>query len=280
MADDTRRHRDTAERPSAAGQIEISIHFLGFHRSVPQVRAGAVDGVDRCLLRQRPGRIILGQNADRATNRQRWRTRMELANAIVEYLELFRNRRRRHSALGMRTPIEYEMMQPSIQRLAWSPVPRLHATGGTSIRARRHPKGNSHLFKHLLTIAGLTGTVCALALPTGTAAAEPFPPGVTCSGTTCRNDTDEHYLVESWQKCRVVGGTSTTRIPFNVMMKPHETVQVTGVQCRPLIHEGYDDPDDTFPSYRTQIPQEPVGIVYTRAVTYDPNAKPPTGSAF
>ena len=40
-------------------------------------------------------------------NRQRWRTRVELANAIFEYLEVFHNRQRRHSALGWRTP-EYE----------------------------------------------------------------------------------------------------------------------------------------------------------------------------
>ena len=41
-------------------------------------------------------------------NRQRWRTRVELANAMFEYLEIFHNRQRRHSALGMLTPIEYE----------------------------------------------------------------------------------------------------------------------------------------------------------------------------
>lgn len=51
-------------------------------------------------------------------NRQRWKTRIELANAIFEYLEISHNRRRRHSALGMRTPIEYEMIQPSIQPVA------------------------------------------------------------------------------------------------------------------------------------------------------------------
>jgi putative transposase len=39
-------------------------------------------------------------------DRQRWRTRVELANAIFEYLEIFHNRQRRHSALGMLTPIE------------------------------------------------------------------------------------------------------------------------------------------------------------------------------
>jgi transposase InsO family protein len=41
-------------------------------------------------------------------DRQRWRTRIELANAIFEYLEIFHNRQRRHSKLGMLTPIEYE----------------------------------------------------------------------------------------------------------------------------------------------------------------------------
>ncbi len=41
-------------------------------------------------------------------NRQTWRTRVELANAIFEYLEIFHNRQRRHSRLGMLTPIEFE----------------------------------------------------------------------------------------------------------------------------------------------------------------------------
>ena len=43
-------------------------------------------------------------------NRKRWRTRVELANEIFEYLEIFHNRQRRHSAIGMLTPIEYETM--------------------------------------------------------------------------------------------------------------------------------------------------------------------------
>ena len=51
-------------------------------------------------------------------NRQRWRTRIELANAIFEYLEIFHNRQRRHSALGMLSPIEYELRTPTIQSVA------------------------------------------------------------------------------------------------------------------------------------------------------------------
>lgn len=43
-------------------------------------------------------------------NRKRWRTRLELANAIFEYVEIFHNRKRRHSALGMLTPNEYETL--------------------------------------------------------------------------------------------------------------------------------------------------------------------------
>ena len=41
-------------------------------------------------------------------DRRPWRTRIELANAIFEYLEIFHNPKRRHTALEMRTPIEYE----------------------------------------------------------------------------------------------------------------------------------------------------------------------------
>ena len=41
-------------------------------------------------------------------NRRRWKTRIELASAIHDYIELFHNTRRRHSALGMLTPTEAE----------------------------------------------------------------------------------------------------------------------------------------------------------------------------
>lgn len=40
-------------------------------------------------------------------NRRRWKTRIELASAIHDYIR-FHNTRRRHSALGMRTPSEIE----------------------------------------------------------------------------------------------------------------------------------------------------------------------------
>ena len=42
-------------------------------------------------------------------NRKKWKTRVELSTALFEYLEVFHNRRRRHSSLGMLTPIEFEL---------------------------------------------------------------------------------------------------------------------------------------------------------------------------
>ncbi len=46
-------------------------------------------------------------------NRRRWQTRTELANAIFEYLEILHNRQRRHSSLGMLSPVEYELRNAS-----------------------------------------------------------------------------------------------------------------------------------------------------------------------
>jgi transposase InsO family protein len=43
---------------------------------------------------------------------------VELANAIFDYLEIFHNRKRRHSALEMRTPVEYEMIHPYPEQVA------------------------------------------------------------------------------------------------------------------------------------------------------------------
>jgi putative transposase len=43
-------------------------------------------------------------------NRKKWKTRIELSSALFDYLEIFHNRNRRHSSLGMLTPIEYEKL--------------------------------------------------------------------------------------------------------------------------------------------------------------------------
>ena len=59
-------------------------------------------------------------------NRQRWDTRVQLANAIFEYIEGFHNRRRRHSALSWQTPVEFETI--AISR-ASAPQTAVQVTG-------------------------------------------------------------------------------------------------------------------------------------------------------
>ncbi|WP_433476386.1 integrase core domain-containing protein [Spirillospora sp. CA-142024] len=61
-------------------------------------------------------------------DRQRWRTRVELANAIFEYIEGFYNRHRRHSALNYRA--RYSSKPPT--RRARSPHPQVRETGAIS----------------------------------------------------------------------------------------------------------------------------------------------------
>jgi len=43
-----------------------------------------------------------------------WHTRLELANALFEYLEVIHNRQRRHSSLGMLTPVAFETRHQSV----------------------------------------------------------------------------------------------------------------------------------------------------------------------
>jgi len=42
-------------------------------------------------------------------NRKRWKTRVELSNAMFDYIEIFYNRQRRHSQLDYTSPIEFEL---------------------------------------------------------------------------------------------------------------------------------------------------------------------------
>jgi len=44
-------------------------------------------------------------------DRRKWRTRLELANELFEYPEVFYNKQRRHSSLEMLTPDEHETLR-------------------------------------------------------------------------------------------------------------------------------------------------------------------------
>jgi transposase InsO family protein len=58
-------------------------------------------------VRERP-RADLTEMRAAEIQANRRSTRLELATALFEYLELFHNRQRRHSSLGMQTPIKFE----------------------------------------------------------------------------------------------------------------------------------------------------------------------------
>jgi putative transposase len=47
-------------------------------------------------------------------NRRSWPDRLELQSAVFEYIEAFYNRQRRHSTLGMLSPVAYEQLRLSL----------------------------------------------------------------------------------------------------------------------------------------------------------------------
>ena len=74
-------------------------------------------------------------------DRRRWKTRIELAMAIHDYIELWHNPRRRHSALGMRTPTEVEAawLETSKTPVPHGPGRHGNAAAAASARLRRAP---------------------------------------------------------------------------------------------------------------------------------------------
>ncbi len=62
------------------------------------------DGLDNAMMES-----FWSSMQNEMLNRKKWKTRIELANAMFDYIEIFYNRQRRHSGLGHSTPIEYEL---------------------------------------------------------------------------------------------------------------------------------------------------------------------------
>ena len=68
------------------------------------------DGYDNALIESFWGKMQV-----ELLNRQEWTTRTELAGAVFDYIEIYHNRWRRHSAIGNHTPVEYEQQHPKLQ---------------------------------------------------------------------------------------------------------------------------------------------------------------------
>jgi hypothetical protein len=68
-----------------------SVHVVGVHRERPTPRAPRLDGHGRRLLRQRLDGVVLGLDADRTPESEKWRTNLELAIAMADYIEHFYN---------------------------------------------------------------------------------------------------------------------------------------------------------------------------------------------
>ena len=66
-------------------------------------------GIDGCRgLGLRAHGVFFGTMKIGLLDRQAWRTRAELANAIFEWIEAFYNPIRRHSSLRNYSPLEFE----------------------------------------------------------------------------------------------------------------------------------------------------------------------------
>ncbi len=77
----------------------------------------------RRSLRQGGRRVVLGAHASRAAQPAAMANTGRACNAIFEYIEGFHNRRRRHSALGWASPLEFEKEHRQPGRNFSRPIP-------------------------------------------------------------------------------------------------------------------------------------------------------------
>jgi len=105
------------QRPIESGQFTSWTFTRRAHQAGLLPSLGTVgDPYDNAVIESFWGRMQV-----ELLNRQRWNTRIELANAMFEYIEGFHNPRRRHSYLNWKTPIEFEQ-QHKARDLVSSPT--------------------------------------------------------------------------------------------------------------------------------------------------------------
>jgi putative transposase len=78
----------------------------------PRRRHRPIDG-QRRLLRQRRRRELLRHVKKELIHGRSWPSKAELRTEVFEYIEVFFNRRRRHSTLGFLSPAQFETITPT-----------------------------------------------------------------------------------------------------------------------------------------------------------------------
>ena len=108
-----------------------AVHLVGLHSA--RARAGLLpsigtvgDGYDNAMMER-----FWAWMQIELLEPQTLEDRVELANAIFSYIEIFHNRHRRHSALGMPTPIEFEARHQQPTSAAGVQSADCHRTQGT-----------------------------------------------------------------------------------------------------------------------------------------------------
>ncbi len=90
--------------PLRSGQ---PVRQRGLSGSPDGLRHDQLDEPQGQLLGQRPDRERVQQLQEQAHLRQRYATRAEITAETFDYIEVFYNRKRRHSRLGYQSPVQY-----------------------------------------------------------------------------------------------------------------------------------------------------------------------------
>jgi putative transposase len=102
-----------ASRMTSTGTVIHSDHgsqFTSWHFTENVRRLGLVSSMGTVgdCYDNAPMESFWGSMQIELLDRQKWRTKIELADAISDYIENFYNRARRHSSIGYLTPNEFE----------------------------------------------------------------------------------------------------------------------------------------------------------------------------
>jgi transposase InsO family protein len=104
----------TRGAPDLLWVTDITEHRTREGQGLLRCRARLLLPPRRRLVHRRVLESFWGPYADGAAEPPEVETRIELASAIFDYLEIFHNRQRRHSSLGMLTPNDHERLHTTL----------------------------------------------------------------------------------------------------------------------------------------------------------------------